>query len=128
METHEEGKTMNQVIQWSARILAILFILFLMMFSLDVFEEGLAWTQIVLGLLIHNLPAFILIGIVLISWKHPLVGAVAFPFAGAAYALMILINGSGFASSAILLLSLPTFIIGILYGVGAYLSKKDGKK
>lgn len=115
---------MNQLIQWSARILAILLILFLMMFSLDVFEEGLVWTQIVLALLIHNVPAFILIGIVLVSWKYPLVGAVAFPLAGAAYAVMLLINGAAFTSSAILLLSLPALIIGILYGVDAYLRKK----
>jgi len=117
---------MKNGIRWSVRILAFAFILFLMAFSLDVFEEGRDWTQILLGLFMHNIPAFILIGIVLLAWKHPIIGAVAFALAGLAYAILLLVNEADFALNAILFLSLPSFIIGCLYGLDAYLSKKMG--
>ena len=75
----------NQILLWTPRILSIIFILFLMLFSLDVFSEKSGFWETVLGLLTHNIPAFVLLIVLIISWKHEMVGAVAFNLAGLLY-------------------------------------------
>ena len=50
----------KKLIYWSPRILLILFILFLALFSLDVFDEAAGFWQTALALLMHNLPSLIL--------------------------------------------------------------------
>ena len=49
------------VIFWLPRILSIIFILFLTMFSLDIFGNGYSFWEIVVGLLVHNIPSLILL-------------------------------------------------------------------
>ena len=46
---------------WMPRILSILFICFLSLFSLDVFQPGMSTAEIALGLFMHNIPSIILI-------------------------------------------------------------------
>jgi hypothetical protein len=45
----------NKYLYWTPRILGIIFVLFLMMFSLDVFDTGLTLDQTILALFIHNI-------------------------------------------------------------------------
>ncbi len=66
-----------KIIYWLPRILSIGFVLFLSLFSLDVFSEYSGWNA-VLPLLIHLLPSFVLLGAVAISWKRDLIGAIIF--------------------------------------------------
>lgn len=66
-----------KIIHWLPRILSIGFVLFISLFSLDVFSEYHGW-GVVLPLFIHLIPAFFLLAVVLVSWKYDLVGAVAF--------------------------------------------------
>ena len=80
------------VIYWTPRILSILFLCFLAMFSLDVFEEGRSAGQIALGLLMHNIPVFILLAVLIIAWKREIVGAVAFALGGFLYIGLIARN------------------------------------
>lgn len=63
---------------WTPRILSILFICFITMFSLDVFEPGLSAGEIALGLLMHNIPSLVLIALLIVSWKRDLVGAIGY--------------------------------------------------
>ena len=51
---------------------------FLALFSLDVFGEGQGFWQTLLALFMHNIPAIILLIIVIIAWKHEIVGAIGF--------------------------------------------------
>ncbi len=107
--------SIHKLIRWSPRILSILLIVLLMMFSLDVFESTGPWYEILLGFLIHNIPAFILILVLVISWKKPLVGAIVYTTAGLFYAVwMVLDQGFG-PWLAILSLGIPAIIIGILF-------------
>lgn len=75
----------GKFVYWAPRILSILFILFLAMFSLDVIEPGRSISDIIIGLIMHNVPVFILIGLLIIAWKYELVGAVTFIAAGLLY-------------------------------------------
>ncbi|TFG23897.1 MAG: hypothetical protein EU533_02670 [Promethearchaeota archaeon] len=111
----------NKLLYWTPRILAILFICFITLFSLDIFDMNLDFWGTVVGLLIHNIPTFILLFLLIISWRYELVGAILFILFGIVFAILILINAilSGF--SLILLLSSvggiggPILLIGILF-------------
>ena len=75
----------SKFIFWTPRILSIIFILFLSMFSLDVFENCNGFFQCSLALFIHNIPVFILIGVLIFSWRYEIVGAISFILAGFLY-------------------------------------------
>jgi hypothetical protein len=104
-----------KLIRWSPRILSMLLIALLMMFSLDVFESGMLWYEILLGLLIHNIPAFVLILVLVISWKKPLVGAIVFTTVGFLYGVWMILDRGFDQWLAVLSLGVPAIIIGILF-------------
>lgn len=124
-------KKIYKFIYWTPRILSILFILFLTLFSLDVFEENLGFWQTVLGLLIHNIPALILAVIIWISWKYEIAGGVAFIMAGIAHMVSSILRENidpWYITLAIsLVLDGPAFLIGILFLVGWFIKKDRGQ-
>lgn len=110
----------NKWLFWVPRILTILFILFLALFSLDVFGNGLTFWQTVLALLMHNIPSIVLAIILAISWKYELIGAITFILAGLLYIVLNLITifRIGFEYQYIisfLLIGFPALLIGILF-------------
>jgi len=60
------------------RILCILFILFLAVIALDVFEEGRGFWGTVLALIMHLIPNFVLTLILILSWKREWIGGILF--------------------------------------------------
>lgn len=67
----------RNIFYWLPRILSIGFVLFLSLFALDVFSEYTGWS-VILPLLIHLIPSFILIGALIVAWRHEWVGAALF--------------------------------------------------
>ena len=122
-------KKVSKFIYWTPRILSILFLLFLAMFSLDIFGNNYTFWQTVLGLLIHNIPTFVLAIILIVSWKHEIVGGIAFILAGLFYILMSLIilvrdsNQEWYTIFWSLTLSGPAFLIGILFLINWFRKK-----
>jgi len=114
----------NKFIFWTPRILAILFILFLALFSLDIFEGNYGFWGTILGLFMHNIPAMILLIILIISWKYELVGAIVFILAGILYIarllMTILMNPpyQWYMLSWSLQIAGPAFLVGILFLIG----------
>lgn len=108
---------MSKFIYWAPRILGIIFVLFLMMFSLDVFEPGLSFQQIAFGLFMHNIPALFLLIILIISWKYEFIGGVVFILAGLAYILLLAMNPEfeWYMLPWSAVISGPTFLIGTLF-------------
>lgn len=78
----ENQHRVSRIFFWSPRILSILYILFLSIFSLDVIEPGVSLSKILLGLFIHNIPSLLLLLILMISWKYEIVGGIAFILTG----------------------------------------------
>ena len=113
------NKKINKYLYWTPRILGIVFAVFLMVFSLDVFDSGLTGWQVVLGLFIHNLPSLFLLAIVVISWKHEIVGGVAFILAGLLYILLLVTrsNFEWYMLSWSVIIAGPAFLVGILFFV-----------
>lgn len=125
------GKNAEKLIYWAPRILSIGFILFLAMFSLDVFSPELSWGQIIVGLLIHNVPVFILTTVLIISWKREIVGAITFFSAGILYIAMMISSGlkgqfEWYMLSYSLIIAGPAFLIGALFLIN-WLNKKKTK-
>ena len=120
----------NKFVYWTPRILSVLFICFLALMSLDVFSPELNFWQITVALFIHNIPAFILLAILLISWKHEIVGGIGFIFGGIFYIAIILktVIATGFKwyyLSWAVQISGIAFFIGIMFLIGWFKKKND---
>lgn len=102
---------MSTFIHWAPRILSLAFVGFLSLFALDVFTSPFEWTML-LGFVIHLLPSFALLAIVLVAWRYPVVGAVAFVGFALGY---IWLAGLGRPWSWYAGISGPSLIVGILY-------------
>jgi hypothetical protein len=113
------------LLYWTPRILSIIFILFLAMFSLDVFEPGLTIGQIATGLFMHNIPALFLILILIISWKYEIVGGIAFILAGLFYVLTLATKPKFelYMLSWSITIAGPALLIGFLF-IKNWLDKK----
>ena len=115
-------KKINKFVYWTPRIVSIILLLFLATFSLDVFEPGLTAWQIALGLFMHNIPVFILAIVLWISWKHEIVGGVAFILASVAHVVFSILRENidpWYITLAIsLIVDGPAFFIGILFLIG----------
>jgi len=111
----------NRFLYLAPRILSVIFILFLAMFSLDIFEGNYGFWGTILGLFMHNIPSLILLVIVIIAWKHELVGAIAFTLAGLLYIARLLMTilrnppYQWYMLSWTLTIAGPAFLIGILF-------------
>lgn len=97
--------------------------------SLDIFEGNYGFWGTILGLFMHNIPAIILLAILLISWKHEIVGAIGFILAGLLYIIFILIAiiQDGFEWYYLiwaLQISGIAFLTGILFLIGWNKKKK----
>ncbi|MCR4323546.1 MAG: hypothetical protein NUV37_01075 [Nanoarchaeota archaeon] len=119
-------KEVNKFLYWTPRILSIIFICFLALFSFDVFGMGLSFWQTILALFLHNIPSFLLFVILLISWKYEWVGGIAFIIVGLLYIFLLLINPQleWYMFSWSLIISGPAFLIGILFFIGWFKKKK----
>ncbi len=96
---------------WAPRILSIAFAIFLSLFALDVFNENHGFGQIALTLLIHMIPAFIVLAVLIVAWRWEWAGAVLFASAAAFYAASVLPRHPNWAAT----ISLPLLIIAALY-------------
>lgn len=111
---------LHKFIYWSPRILAILFILFLAMFSLDIFDGNYGFWGTVLGLFMHNIPALVLAVLVTVAWKREIVGAIAFGAGGLLYIGTILLAGirnqfEWYMLSWCLIIAGPAFLVAFLF-------------
>jgi hypothetical protein len=126
------GKKINRFVYWTPRILSIIFILFLAMFSLDVFDMKLGFWETALGLFMHNIPVFVLLIVLLIFWKHEIVGGIVFILAGTLYVAIMLMNmlRNSFEWYMVfwsLQIAGPAFLIGILFIIN-WLKKRNNQR
>ena len=96
---------------WFPRLLSVLFILFLSMFSLNVFYQSLPLLETFTAFFIHLLPSILLLIILLFACRHEFMGGILFVVLGFVY----LTKGWNFPWQAKLAICLPLFLIGILF-------------
>ena len=102
----------SKILYWIPRILTILSILFMTMFSLDAFGGNESFGAKMLGFLIHNIPVLILIAILIIAWKWEVEGGALFIIASIV-GFIYFHSFSGNPGSLIVIA--PFLIVGILF-------------
>jgi len=102
----------RRTIVWTPRILTLLFAAFLSLFALDVFQEGETPGRILLGLAIHLIPVYLVLGVLGLAWRWDWIGAAFFPLLGIWYLIMA---WGDVDWRAFLLISGPLFLLGALY-------------
>ena len=105
------NKPVRQLIYWTPRIIGILIVALFTVVSFDVFEEGYGFWEAIGALLIHLIPAGIMAGVLVVSWRWEWVGAVLFIVSSVLYVVAF----SGAPIAAYLMISLPLFIAGVLF-------------
>lgn len=103
---------MNRFLYWAPRVLCILFGVFLSLFSLDVFQAGSGAGEILLGLLIHLAPVFLVALTLAVSWRREWVGAVVFTALAVLYPVS---TGGRQHWAAYASISGSLFLIGVLF-------------
>jgi len=78
----------HRVFVWFARVAGLALVLLASLFALDAFN-GQPWLQATADFAIHLLPAGLLMGIVLLGWRWPWVGAAGFSALAVAYVAMV---------------------------------------
>lgn len=101
-----------KLLYWFPRILAILTGLVMMLFSFDSFGGDNPFGKQLLEFLMHNIPVFVLIIILVIAWKYEIIG-------GALFILMFIAFGIFFKSfsgnPASLIIIAPILIAGVMF-------------
>ena len=111
---------MKKFLLWAPRVLAIALIVFLSLFSLDVFQGGFSGAAI-LGFLIHSIPAILLLILLIIAWKRPRLGGILFLAAGIVEIFFFRVN----EWMTFFIIILPVLIIGIFFLWGGHLKKQQ---
>jgi hypothetical protein len=112
-----------KILYWLPRSLAIIYIIFLGLFSLDVFEAGSGFSALetAKGFLIHNIPSFIFMALLAIAWKREKAGGIIFIASSVAW-LLFLKHDSFWAIANPVILS--PIVIGILFLLSDFKNKK----
>jgi len=123
-------KISTKLLHWLPRILCILAILFISLFALDVFDPKLTFWEQITGFIIHLIPSFLLMLILLLAWKKELIGGIVFTIIGLGFSPLVFmhnfrINHSVWMSlSIIALITIPFTIVGILFIMSHYRKKR----
>ena len=104
---------LGKIIHWAPRVGALLIIVFVGLFSLDVFGTGAPPLEVLVGFLIHNLPSIAMLLLLIFAWKRPVVGFVAFLIAAVAFAVLFVRDI--YALPNLLLFVLPILLIASLF-------------
>lgn len=112
---------LKKVVSWSARVIMILAILFMFMFSLDVFDmPGTIWNKLG-GFLMHNIPVLILAVFLILAWFKELLGGI-----GIVLASLVMIwrfhTFNGHIESLIVIF--PFLLAGVLFILNSLLGNK----
>lgn len=115
----------SSFLYWCPRLASVLFIAYVMLFSLDVFESGKDWMSLLFGLFMHNIPAFILILITSLAWKKDLIGFIGFGLLGVIMLFLVLLNSPNLEAGSIpnFGISIPSLFISFLYVLNWTLNK-----
>ena len=108
----------ERILFWLPRVLAILFIVFLALFALDVFVPGESILYMIGGFLVHLIPDYLLIAALIIAWKRERIGGVLFILLGLGFTIFFRTYS---ALSNFLIVSFPVFLIGTFFLCHKYL-------
>jgi len=101
-----------KILNKTAKILVIAYTIFLGLFALDMFDGSAPWYIMLGGFLIHLIPNFILIGIAIVAWRREKIGGIIFILLSIIFTVFFRTYTE---FSTFLLISVPLFLIGLLF-------------
>lgn len=116
---------------WSPRIICILAILFISMFAADSFAPSLSLEEQLIGFLIHLIPSFILLILLVFTWKWEFVGGIIFTTIGTVMSPFVFImnykmnHSIGMSLGIIAMITVPFIFTGILFIISHFLKERD---
>ena len=121
----------TKVLYWLPRVLGIIAILFVSLFALDSFESSLTFWQQIGAFVMHLIPSFVLLTVLLIAWKWENIGGIVFILIGLGFTPFIFINNYKMNHSLwmslgiIAMITLPFILTGILFITDHFYSNKE---
>ena len=106
------SKFLKQILFWTPRGLGILFVLFISLFALDIFDMQLGFWGTVVGLFMHLIPSIALALFIALAWKWEWVGTLGF----LGWTIFYVATARGF-DWTVMIAGFPA-IIGLLFLVG----------
>ena len=68
--THQNmNPTVKRILYWAPRVLGILFVLFISLFSLDVFQEGRSIQETAIAFMMHSIPTAMAAVPLILAWR-----------------------------------------------------------
>ena len=116
---------------WLPRILCIVAILFVSMFASDAFSSEESFIVQLGDFIMHLIPSFVLLFLLIVTWKKELLGGIIFMIIGLGMSPFIFsknytMNNSLWMSLGIILtITIPFFIVGVLFIISYYKNKKN---
>ena len=102
----------KRLLFWTPRVLCILLAMFLSVFAVDVFSEGYGFWQTIGALLLHLIPVYIVVIVLIVAWQRERVGGILF----IALALFYLVTAVGRLHwFTYLVIPGPLVLIGVLF-------------
>jgi len=123
--------TSTRLLHWAPRCLCILAILFVSMFALDSFAPGLSIWQQLGAFLIHLIPSFVLLALLLIAWKREFAGGIVLATTGLVLSVPVFAlnyrrtHSVGMCLYIILVITMPFVVAGVLFIVSYYRKKRE---
>jgi hypothetical protein len=102
----------SKILYWVPRALALFAILFMLIFSFDVFSGNDSFGMKMLGFLMHNIPVLIALVILIVAWKWEVAGGILFIIA---FITGIIFFHSFSGNPGSIIVISPFLLIGILF-------------
>jgi hypothetical protein len=109
---------------WIPRVLLLAVCGFMMLFSFDVFETKAPLGEHLLGFFMHNIPVWILLLMLIFTWKHPLIAGIVIGVFAVVFAIWIGTGFSRFFWVDLLVFVLPLLVCSALFILAHYNSIK----
>jgi hypothetical protein len=104
----------KRLLYWTPRVLCILFAAFISIFAADVFGEGRGFWQTALALLMHLIPTFVIVAVLIVSWRREWIGGILFILLGVLYIVWAWNKPFGIWST-FLMIAGPPVLVGALF-------------
>lgn len=105
-------KSMMRALFWAPRVLGIALTMLLALLAVDVFREGYSFWETAGALLMHQLPALLVLAAVAVGWRWEWAGALMFL---ACAALHIVLFWAPQRWPALLIITTPLALTGVLF-------------
>ena len=103
---------LTKILYWTPRIVCLLYIGFISLFALDVFNGEYNLAQTFIALTMHLIPSMLILLALVIAWRWELAGSVAFDVLAVGWLIYV----GDFGKS--LIITLPLFVISSLFVAG----------